>query len=245
MKKIRIAHLYYDLMNLYGENGNLRALQYKIEEQKQKCVIDKISLHDDIDFQKYDIVYMGCGTEDSLLLALEHLLPYKDAIKDAASAGTFFFLTGNALEIFGNSYQTLDQKTYVGLGLLSYDAKETQERIVGEQFYTSSLIKETVIGFQNRKGVLYNVEEQNLFTVVSGHGYAPKVECEGVWKEHVFATYLLGPIFIRNPYFTDYLLEQLFTQKKLPYTKVHKGIAYLAYEQYLKNFVVPMKKTSK
>ena len=32
MKKFKIAHLYYDLMNLYGENGNVRYLVKQLEE---------------------------------------------------------------------------------------------------------------------------------------------------------------------------------------------------------------------
>ena len=27
--KVKIAHLYYDLMNLYGENANIRAIEKK------------------------------------------------------------------------------------------------------------------------------------------------------------------------------------------------------------------------
>ena len=33
MPKIKIAHLYYDLMNLYGENANIRALVHFAERQ--------------------------------------------------------------------------------------------------------------------------------------------------------------------------------------------------------------------
>ena len=33
MKTFKIAHLYYDLMNLYGENGNIRYLKNRLEEQ--------------------------------------------------------------------------------------------------------------------------------------------------------------------------------------------------------------------
>ena len=33
MKTIKIAHLYYDLMNLYGENGNIRFLKKKLEDE--------------------------------------------------------------------------------------------------------------------------------------------------------------------------------------------------------------------
>lgn len=236
MKKIKIAHIYYDLLNLYGENGNIRALVKKIEEQKVNTQVSYFSLADEIDFNAHDLFYIGSGTEENLLLALEHLLPFQEEMKKAVEDGKFFVITGNAVDIFGNSYQTLDQKTYAGLEIFHYDAKETATRIVGEQLYTSSLIANKIIGFQNRAGILKNVEEHNLFTVLNGMGYTEKNESEGVWKRHAYATYLLGPIFIRNPYFTDYLIEELFTYKKLNYTKMQKGIEYQAYQEYLKNF---------
>lgn len=236
MKNIKIAHIYYDLLNLYGENGNIRALVKKIEEQKVKVHVTYVSLADEIDFSAYDLFYIGSGTEKNLLLALEHLLPYQEEIKKAVNDGKFFLITGNALEIFGNSYQTLDLKTYAGLEIFHYDAKEIDTRIVGEQLYTSSLIAQKIIGFQNRAGILKHVEEHNLFTIIDGMGYTSQNESEGVWKNHAYATYLLGPLCIRNPYFTDYLIEELFAYKNISMTKVHKGIEYQAYLEYLKNF---------
>ena len=44
MKTIKIAHLYYDIMNLYGENGNVRFLKSKLEEQDIKVDIYFLSL---------------------------------------------------------------------------------------------------------------------------------------------------------------------------------------------------------
>ena len=37
---IRIAHLYYDLMNLYGDNGNIKAIKYQLENQGIKTIVD-------------------------------------------------------------------------------------------------------------------------------------------------------------------------------------------------------------
>ena len=56
MKTIKIAHLYYDLMNLYGEYGNIIALRDAFKLQGIEANIDKKSLNDTIDFMKYDIV---------------------------------------------------------------------------------------------------------------------------------------------------------------------------------------------
>ena len=53
--KIKIAHLYYDLMNLYGEQGNILALKEAFNKQNIDTEIDTLTIKDDIDFKKYDI----------------------------------------------------------------------------------------------------------------------------------------------------------------------------------------------
>ena len=53
MKKFKIAHLYYDLMNLYGENGNIRYLVKCLEEQGIEVEVHFLSMEEKIDFKKY------------------------------------------------------------------------------------------------------------------------------------------------------------------------------------------------
>ena len=65
MKTFKIAHLYYDLMNLYGENGNLRYFLKKLEEQDIKVELHFLTVGDKIDFEKYDFYYMGMGSEEN------------------------------------------------------------------------------------------------------------------------------------------------------------------------------------
>ena len=79
---IRVAHLYYDLMNLYGEIGNLKVIEYQLKKQKINVIIDKLSLNDKIEFEKYDLIYMGSGTKKSTLLVLEDLKKYKKQVKE-------------------------------------------------------------------------------------------------------------------------------------------------------------------
>ena len=73
---INILHLYYDLLNLYGENANTRCIKRCLELNKIKVNIDLKSINDKIDFNKYDLIYISQGSEDNLLLALEDLKRY-------------------------------------------------------------------------------------------------------------------------------------------------------------------------
>lgn len=106
---IQIAHLYYDLMNLYGESGNVKALKLQLEQQGIKVKIRFLSINDSLNFSEYDFVYIGMGTEENQALVLKHLLPYKKEIAESINKGTFFLITGNALELFGK-YIESDKK---------------------------------------------------------------------------------------------------------------------------------------
>lgn len=235
METIKIAHLYYDLMNLYGENGNIKVLTKHLENQNLKVITHTFSLEDEIDFAKYDIFYIGCGSEENFKLALEHLEKYKKDIKKALN-DKFFIVTGNALNLFGKNYIDLNNNELSTLGLLNFEVKEIKERIVGEQEYQFSKIKEHIIGFQNRNCVMYNIDELHLFEVIKGTGSIQDYAFEGINKNYFYGTYLLGPILARNPYFTEYLVKKILKKFNLPYqeNKINE-YELKAYEVYLNN----------
>ena len=66
---IKILHLYYDLLNLYGENANTKCLVNRLEKQKEKVKVDFKSVGDDIKINDYDFIYVGSGSLESMELA--------------------------------------------------------------------------------------------------------------------------------------------------------------------------------
>ena len=74
---ITIAHLYYDLLNLYGENGNVKIIKQQLEDQGIKVTVKFLTIDDELKFNDYDIVYIGMGTEENQLTCLKHLRKYK------------------------------------------------------------------------------------------------------------------------------------------------------------------------
>mgnify|MGYP001625151966 CR=1 FL=1 len=237
METIKIAHLYYDLMNLYGEHGNVLALQKHLEAHKIKPIIHYLSIEDKIDFEKYDIFYIGSGSNPSLELVRENILKYKNDIKTALKNKKFFIVTGNAINLFGKSYNDLKENSLETLNIFDHETFETDFRIVGEQVYKFPKIEEEIIGFQNRNTVLKFVKEKHLFEVINGTGYVPKSIVEGIKKNNFYGTYLLGPILIRNPFFTEYLVEQIIKQKNIAYEFYKDELETKAYDEYKKNML--------
>ncbi len=237
METIKIAHLYYDLMNLYGEHGNVLALAHHLEAHKVKVITHYLTVEDEMDFSKYDIFYIGSGNKNSFHIVRENILKYKQPILEAIHHKKFFFLSGNALDLFGKSYKDNEENEYPTLDILDYEAQEIDFRIVGEQVYAHEDITEKIIGFDNRSSVLKYVKEKHLFEVLEGTGYVPKSIVEGIKKENFYGSYLLGPLFIRNPYYTEYIVKEILKAKNIPYEKYEDEIEIKAYQEYIKNMV--------
>lgn len=235
MPTIKIAHLYYDLMNLYGENGNIRFLAYKLEEQNVKTEIHFLTIGDEIDFNAYDFFYCGTGSEENEALILKDLLKYKKDIKKAIDDHKFFLTTGNSYPLFGHQKETINGEIIDCLSIFPYYSKEEEFRLIGEKKYHCSLINKTIIGFENRSSVITNIE-QNLFSS-DDKKVKREIKNEGYQDQNFYGTFLLGPILVRNPYLCDFIVKKLLEEKNIPYQKPNTDdYCYKAYEEYLKNF---------
>lgn len=231
--KIKIAHLYYDLLNLYGEQGNILALKNAFENQNVKVEINLLSAGDNINFNKYDIFYMGSGTNQNLLIVLNDLKKHKKQLLNAIKKNKYFISTGNSHEIFGKFIE-MDNAKYEGLKIFDYYAKQNPKRIVGESFMEFENLT-PIIGFQNRLSVM-QCDDNHLFSVINGYADNYKSSFEGYRENNFFGTYLIGPLLIRNPHFTDYIVKDILEKKNIPYTEITNTIEYKAYNEYLKNF---------
>ena len=223
MKQIKILHLYYDLLNLYGENANVRALTNALEKQNVKVIVDFKSIDEKKELNTYDFIYIGSGSDENLKIAADDFENYIEEFKKYIDNNGFVLATGNSLDLFSK--------------VLDFEAKKIDFRIVGEQVYTFKDIKQLIIGFQNRDSVIYETKEKYLFNVKQGTGYEPNIQQEGIIKNNFYGTYLLGPLLIRNPYFLNHIVKLLLESKNLEYKKIEEDISYTAYDNFIKNFV--------
>ncbi|MDD2208837.1 MAG: hypothetical protein PHU45_05790 [Bacilli bacterium] len=231
--KINIAHLYYDLLNLYGEQGNIVALKDAFIKQGVDINIDLLTVGDKINFNKYDLFYMGSGTKDNLLIALEDFRKYTSKFKTAIKNNKYFISTGNSHEIFGKFIER-DNEKHKALDIFDYYVKQNPVRIVGESLMEFGGL-DPILGFQNRSCVM-QMSDNHLFSVIEGHADNYKSSFEGYLENNFFGTYLIGPLLIRNPHLTDYIVKDILEAKKLPYKEITDTFEYKAYKEYLKNF---------
>ena len=204
---INIMHLYYDLLNLYGESGNIKILKKYFENQGIKVNIHFITINDNICLDNIDIIYIGNGTKNNQLLALNHLKKYKKNIKEYIENNKIIISTGNSLELFGHKIDNI-----AALNIFNYNSENKSFRIVDEVIFKSTLFDEYIIGFQNQEKIL-NINENHLFKVIKGTGDYPNSLYEGYKYKNFYGTHLIGPLLVRNPKLLKYICNNLIKEK--------------------------------
>lgn len=240
MKKvIKIAHLYYDLLNLYGEVGNVKALEEFCKRAGAEVEVHFLTIGDKIDFKKYDFYYIGEGSEESQELVLEDIKKYKDSIKAAIDDGKFFLATGNAMEYFGKKIRKNTGISLECLDIFSYVAFEEDQRLVSEIIYDYDKLPtdkgRKFLGFKNCNCNIRNNDQNRMFKYSDSYEY-----------KNFYGMNFVGPALIRNPYFTNYIVKKLFESKNYDYTKLPEDTdEFKAYDIFLDNFVKHQKEEEK
>ena len=221
---IRIAHLYYDLMNLYGDNGNVKAIKYQLENQGIKTIVDFLTVDDNIDFDKYDLIYIGPGTYDNQKIVLDD--------------NKFIIATGNALEFFGKNIKPLNGKKTKALNIFEFESEEIDLRLVGETVATCNNLKKEVIGFQNQNSIITNLETP-WFKLTKGIGSNVNSNIEGINYKNFYGTYMIGPILVRNSELLELICKKLVLQKNkdFKFKSFNVTLENKAYNEYIKNYL--------
>ena len=213
---MKLLFLYYDLMNLYGENGNMRILERHLKDQGQPVQVDCKTLGDEIDFSEYSFLYVGAGTERNQKKALAHLMQYRSAFLQAIESGMVALFTGNACEMLGSSIIDGDGQAFEGIGLLPFTSEETNEkRYTGDAVCvcTSKELLHPLVGFINKCSTIQNIDSP-LFQMQLGFGNSNTTDKgEGFRVKNLFGTHLIGPVLSKNPEFTALLVQLLAKQE--------------------------------
>lgn len=197
--KYQIAYLYYDLLNLYGDNGNIKALVKHLKNQNIDVEVKYLSINDKKDFNKYDLVYIGSGTSNNLLIALDDLLKYRLDIEKAIDNNKEFLITGNSIELFGKEIIINSEKIKC-LNIFDYSTTY-KKRTVKDVKYKQKDSKNIIIGFENHPGII-NEYKYPLFE-----------NNEGINYKNFIGSYVIGPILVRNPDFCEYYIKRIIENK--------------------------------
>ncbi len=217
MKRFVIAHMYPDLMNLYGDRGNLLCLQKRINDYGHNCEIQSLYLNDKIDFSNIDMIFMGGGSDREQGLVYNDLLVKADKLMQEIEDGLPALCICGAYQLLGNYYRSHDGSILNGLGFFDLHTEGRKNRLIGNIVIESDINgqKFSVVGFENHGGRTYlNDQKLSPFgTVIKGHGNNGEDGSEGLWYKNLIGTYLHGPLLPKNPHIADFLIRAMADRK--------------------------------
>ena len=208
--ELNMIHLYPDVMNLYGEYANLAVLRRHLEVLGAAVTVKAVTCEETPDFTGTDFIYMGAGTERGQKYVLERLLPQVDALKAAAGAGAVVLFTGNAMETLGASVTDAAGRVWPALGLSDFTTVETDRRDPGDVVAHTPLLDRPVVGFMNKCSATRGVTSPLFDRLSLGFGNEAEKGAEGYVSGNVVATHITGPVLVKNPEFTEFLVRRVF-----------------------------------
>lgn len=218
MKEVRILYLYPDILDLYGDVGNIKVLKYRMEKRGITAIVDTYSIDDKApDFSSYDIVFAGGGADNEQKILSEDLVKYNEEIKKAVQNGVFFLLICGSYQLFGKYYKGVEGDIIPGLEIFDYYTEalaDRRKRCIGNIITEANIDgeKTKVIGFENHGGQTFNVPSP-FGKVLLGNGNKFEDSEEGFFIENVIATYLHGPLLSKNPKIADYIIKYCLERK--------------------------------
>lgn len=219
MAQLTIAHLYPDLMNLYGDRGNLLCLKKRIEWYGHNCVIENLGLQNEMDFANYDMIFMGGGSDREQGLVYQDLLRKGSYLRDQIEAGLPVLCICGAYQLLGLSYIAADGQEMDGLKLFKFRTVAGDPRLIGNVLIETNINSRTVtvVGFENHGGrtIFEDGSLQPFGQVVKGYGNNGHDGREGLLYRNLVGTYLHGPLLPKNPAIADFFISAMSQRKGL------------------------------
>ena len=213
--KITIGHLYPDLLNLYGDRGNIQCLKKRCEWRGIEAEVIPYELDDTICFDDLDIVLLGGGSDREQMLVCEKLKEIQKDFKSYVENDGVVIAICGGYQLLGHYYKT-DSGMIKGLELVDLVTEQGKGRLISNIVLKSDLFTMPVVGFENHGGRTDIRGNRPLGKVLYGSGNDGKTGYEGVVYRNVIGTYLHGPLLPKNPQLADYLIERALRKKYGP-----------------------------
>ncbi len=210
--ELHICHLYPDLLNSYGDIGNVMIMQQRLEKRGIKVVLHNVSVGDPFEKEVYDIVFFGGGQDFEQAIVSKDLIENKrDDLKDYIENNKVFIAICGGYQLLGKYYMSAENQRLEGLDILNIYTDKGDHRAInnlilkdGDRYY---------VGFENHSGKTYINDLKPLGHVEYGFGNNGEDHYEGCRYKNTIGTYLHGPLFSKNPELCDDLLQTALSLK--------------------------------
>lgn len=216
-KQLRMCHLYGNLMNTYGDIGNILVMNYYCKKMGIATSYDLLSLEDNFDPEAYDFVLFGGGQDFEQQVISKDLYTKKAGLTQYIEGEGVFLGVCGGFQLLGQYYVDAAGNEIPGLGILSHYTRGQQageERLIGNVKIYSERFDEEYIGFENHGGRTFlGAEEAALGKVLAGDGNNGEDGTEGVMYKNTFGTYFHGPILARNEHLAVHFINLCMQQR--------------------------------
>ena len=207
-----IAHLFPDLLNLYGDGGNVKVLERRARERGIPVEVRRVNHGEHVDLAGVDLVFLGGGPDREQRLASEDLMRMRDDLHAYVEDDGVLLAICGGFQILGHEW-LLGEEVVKGLGLVDMTTERAPggsgNRLIGNIALRSPLADQVVVGYENHAGRTHlgtGVEAFGDVASSTGHGNNDSDKRDGVRYKNVVGTYLHGPLLPKNPQVADALL---------------------------------------
>ena len=212
--QIRIVHLYPDLLNLYGDRGNITCLQKRCEWRSIEVVVTEHKTGDPLNLDETDILFLGGGSDREQKIVANYLQAHKNELRDYIENDGVLIAVCGGYQLIGHYYQSENEKIE-GLSLVDIYTVSEKKRLIGNVVIQSDMdgLQTKIAGFENHAGRTYVGSHTPLGTVVCGYGNNAQDSTEGIIYKNTIGTYLHGPLFPKNPELADFVITKALERR--------------------------------
>lgn len=205
--ELKIFHMYPDLLNLYGDLGNITCLRQRCEWRGIEAKVVGFSMNHEVSLDEGDIFFIGGGSDRGQNIVYSHLLKYREEMEQLIEDSAVVLSICGGYQLLGEKYIDAQGNDVSGLGIFDYYTQSEEGRLIGNIIIKNNLnlIPKTLVGFENHGGRTYH-DHNPLGQVLVGYGNNSKDGGEGMVYKNCIGTYLHGPILPKNPHLADHLI---------------------------------------
>jgi CobQ-like glutamine amidotransferase family enzyme len=208
--KLRLAHLYPKLMNIYGDRGNIMCFQRRTTARDIAFQLTELSLGDAFDPAAFDLVFIGGAQDAEQRRVADDLREVKgDALRAYVENGGVLLAVCGGYQLMGAYYRGADGEELPGAGVL--DLWTVHPGPDAKRFIGNVVVEwqgETLVGFENHGGRTHlGLGAAPLGGVVTGFGNNGEDGGEGAVYRNAYGTYLHGSLLPKNPRLADHLIS--------------------------------------
>ncbi|RBQ24093.1 Cobyric acid synthase [Candidatus Methanobinarius endosymbioticus] len=222
--KLEIVNMYPDILNLYGDIGNLICIKKRCEWRGIEVDVKDFTIDKELDFQNFDMVLIGGGSDNGQNIISNHILDQRNSLETFIEDEKVLLAICGSHQMFGNYYVNPYNEKIPCLEIFDIETKSRKDRLTGNILISNNLKSNSIfdsvsthdfndiIGFENHGGRTYHSYD-TLGDVQVGHGNNGEDGKEGMLYKNFIGSYLHGPILSKNPHLADIMIFNALKNK--------------------------------